>query len=177
MKMIYPLLGIALLAGACQSTRVYLVRHAEKATQPANDPDLTDTGKERAQDLAALLADKNIKAIYSTNYRRTRLTAAPLAEKRKLEVLTYKPDSAAKIVTGAFQSKTNTLIVGHSNTLIPTLKSLGLNPGIEQISDNDYDNLFILRKRQGEWKLKHRTFGKTSPASDNQPSSYQMKIN
>lgn len=63
MKLIYPLmLVIALLTGACQSTRVYLVRHAEKATQPTNDPDLIDTGKERAQDLAALLADKNIKA-------------------------------------------------------------------------------------------------------------------
>ncbi len=170
------MLGVALLAGACQSTRVYLVRHAEKATQPASDPDLTDIGKERAQDLAALLADEDIKAIYSTNYRRTRLTATPLAEKRKLNILTYTPDSAAKIVTAAFKSKKNTLIVGHSNTLIPTLKSLGLKPSIEQISDNDYDNMFILRKRQREWILEHRTFGKTSPATDNQPLSYQMKI-
>ena len=168
---------MALSFGACQSTKVYLVRHAEKATQPANDPDLTDKGKERAHDLAAFLANKKIEAIYSTNYRRTRLTAAPLAAKRKLDILTYMPDSAAKIVTAAFQSKKNTLIVGHSNTLIPTLKSLGLQPDIEQIADNDYDNLFVLRKKHGKWELEHRTFGKTSPSIEDQTATYQMKIN
>lgn len=154
------MLGIVVLLGACQGPRVYLVRHAEKATQPANDPDLTDKGKERAHDLAAFLANKKIEAIYSTNYRRTRLTAAPLAAKRKLDILTYMPDSAAKIVTAAFQSKKNTLIVGHSNTLIPLLKNLGLQPAIPEIKDSDYDNLFIVKLNRGQLHLLEKTYGK-----------------
>jgi phosphohistidine phosphatase SixA len=164
------LLGTAL---ACQSPKVYLVRHAEKSSQPANDPDLTENGKERAQGLAQLLADKNIKAIYATNYRRTKLTAAPLAEKRQLTIRTYVPDTADKIVHSAFKLKKNTLIVGHSNTLLPTLKKLGLNPSMEEITDTEYDHLFVIYQKKGTLQLLESRYGR--PTYPSKGMMMQMK--
>ncbi|HEV8080637.1 MAG TPA: histidine phosphatase family protein, partial [Chitinophagaceae bacterium] len=52
----------------CQSTsNIYIIRHAEKSAEPANDPHLTSEGKQRAETLKDLLKDKNIKAIFSTD--------------------------------------------------------------------------------------------------------------
>ncbi len=176
MKLIYPLmLGIALLAGACQSTRVYLVRHAEKSTDPANDPHLSAEGKQRALDLAAFFSRKQIDAVYATPFNRTRETAAPLVEQKKISLQTYQPNQTGKIAENAIGLKQPTLIIGHSNTLIPAMKSLGLAPGIEQIADNDYDNLFILRKKKGKWSLEQLTYGVASPANS-ETATYQMKM-
>ena len=43
-------------AGAGKVTTVFLVRHAEKAAEPAQDPPLTEAGKARAEALARLLS-------------------------------------------------------------------------------------------------------------------------
>ena len=66
---------------------VYLVRHAEK--QSGDDPSLTSDGLLRADTLADLLSDKDIENIWSSDYRRTRETAAPLAERLGIEVQLY----------------------------------------------------------------------------------------
>ncbi len=158
---------------ACQSPKVYLVRHAEKSSQPANDPDLTDMGKERAQDLATILAGKGIKAIYSTNYRRTQQTAAPLAEKRTLAIQTYAPDTAVHLVKSALEAKRNTLIVGHSNTLLPLLNKLGLKPSMKEITDTEYDHLFVIDQKKGALQLSERKYGK--PTYPSKGMMMQMK--
>lgn len=159
-KLIYLIL---ILASACQSPKVYLVRHAEKSTQPANDPHLTPDGEQRAADLAQIFGHQKIRAIYTTKYNRTLETAKPLSLKTGVAIQFYSPDTAAKIVAGAQQ---NTLIVGHSNTLLPLLKSLGLNPTFQEIKDNDYDNLFIVYKKKGVLKLKEKTYGKPTAAGE-----------
>src|ERR1700694_910208 len=56
-----------------------LVRHADKAAEPADDPPLTAAGAKRAQDLAAALRTAGVTAIITTQLRRTRETAQPLA--------------------------------------------------------------------------------------------------
>lgn len=170
---IFLVLGMGI---ACQSPKVYLVRHAEKSTEPANDPHLTQEGQERAADLAKYFSRLKLDAIHSTPFNRTRETAAPLMEQKEISVQTYQPTQTDKIAENAISLKQHTLIIGHSNTLIPAMKSLGIQPGIEQIADNDYDNLFILRKKKGKWLLEHQTYGKASPANS-ETASYQMKIN
>jgi phosphohistidine phosphatase SixA len=70
---------------AGQATTVILARHAEKAA-PTGDPVLTPVGDQRAQDLARALADVRLAAVITTQYQRTRLTAAPVAQAAKLEV-------------------------------------------------------------------------------------------
>ena len=56
-----------------------LVRHADKAAEPADNPPLTSAGTKRAQDLAAALRNAGVTAIITTQVRRTRETAQPLA--------------------------------------------------------------------------------------------------
>src|SRR5918993_5293242 len=61
-------------------TTVFLVRHAERADAPREDPPLLETGTARAQSLARILGKSGIKAIYTSQYLRTKATAEPLAK-------------------------------------------------------------------------------------------------
>src|SRR5215813_14052833 len=61
------------------ATVVLLVRHAEKAAQPADDPPLTQDGRHRAEALAAVTKDAHPTAIITTQLRRTVETAQPSA--------------------------------------------------------------------------------------------------
>ena len=51
---------------------------------PADDPPLSPAGEQRADKLASMLAASNIKFIYTSEFKRTRQTAAPLAKKLSL---------------------------------------------------------------------------------------------
>src|SRR6266850_4918337 len=85
-------LAVAGLVGSCleapaaaaslpdSTTTILLVRHAEKDTKVlGSDPPLNAAGILRAQELARVLADARIDAIYVTPYQRNRQTALPLA--------------------------------------------------------------------------------------------------
>jgi len=92
----FLVIAAAAILGACQSnapaadTTYYLVRHAEKTAEKP-DPGLTETGQQRAQDLAVHLKDVKLIKIYSSDYIRTRDTAAPIAAAQGLEVTLYDP--------------------------------------------------------------------------------------
>lgn len=151
---------------ACTGPRVYLVRHAEKASLPAGNPDLTIEGQVRAQDLCKAISAKSLGYVYSTNYSRTLQTAKPIAQKAGLTITLYSPDTAASIVQKALRNKKSTLIVGHSNTLLPLLKNLGISPGMKEIKDDDYDNLFVVYRKNGMLHLKEKTYGKPTTAGE-----------
>lgn len=71
------------IADAAASPTIYLVRHAERAAisgRVPTDTGLSHEGQARAQALASLLKDAGIAAIYTSEYRRTQETAAPLAK-------------------------------------------------------------------------------------------------
>jgi broad specificity phosphatase PhoE len=59
---------------SAQKTTVWIVRHAEKDTSFANrqDPDLTDTGQQRAIDLGAYLQNENMVKVFSTDTKRAK---------------------------------------------------------------------------------------------------------
>ena len=63
---------------------IVLVRHAQPHWEPhghaVDDPELTSLGREQAQRLADLLGDESFDNFYVSPLRRTRETAAPLAE-------------------------------------------------------------------------------------------------
>lgn len=169
MRRVLLILAIASLFTQCRSTKIYIVRHAEKSTMPAGDPDLTAEGRARAQALSDLLRDKNIRQIYSTETRRTRQTVEPLSLQLGVPVSPYANDTLLKFLYRVLDTEQNTVIVGHSNTVLTMLDELSLTHDKAEIPDNDYDNLFVVMAKPkngpGGYKLrlKERTYGRKSP--------------
>jgi broad specificity phosphatase PhoE len=129
---------------------VFLVRHAERADagmaaakMAGADPELSDAGKARAQALAVALKDAQIAAIFTTQYRRTRDTAQPLAAAAGLQAVAVDADDTAGLVAKVKAASGNVLVVGHSNTVPDVIKSLGIiEPAA--IADDQFDNLFVV---------------------------------
>ncbi|MEX2182415.1 MAG: histidine phosphatase family protein [Gemmatimonadaceae bacterium] len=129
-------------------TIVILVRHAEKAAEPANDPPLTEIGTARAQALAELLKNARVGAVMHTPTTRTRETARPVAERFGLtpEVLPLGPMAVhAQVVAEAVRRHPGKtiVVVGHSNTIMPYLSALG-GPTRANLCDHHYDGLYTL---------------------------------
>src|SRR5258708_30864439 len=68
-------------------TTVYIVRHAEKSTMVPNDPDpdITSTGRRRAEALASRLGTSGVTAIIISQFKRTQETAQPLAAALRIQ--------------------------------------------------------------------------------------------
>jgi len=64
------LAGVLLATPASCAETVILVRHAEKAAAPADDPPLSAEGRQRAEALAAMLSASGASSIYVTEYLR-----------------------------------------------------------------------------------------------------------
>ena len=95
----------------------YLVRHAEK-TKAETDPALTEVGAKRAQDLAMRLKGVPLTKIYSSDYIRTRDTAAPIASEKNLDVVIYNPRDLEGVSKNLLTETGHILVVGHSNTCL-----------------------------------------------------------
>ncbi|HEV7349689.1 phosphoglycerate mutase family protein [Telluribacter sp.] len=138
--------ALLLLLTGCSTTTIYLVRHAEKAQVPANDPPLSTQGQQRAQVLADSLRNKNIGVIYSTNTLRTRSTAEPLARELSLPIRPYSPDTLREMARYLKSPKAgNALVIGHSNTILPLLDQFPALHKEKAIPDSDYDNLYRVK--------------------------------
>ena len=123
---------------------VILVRHAEKEAAPKDDPPLTAAGRERAAELArvvaVLTAGAPLRAIFTTDYQRTRETAAPVATAAHVVPITSNDDPVAKV--RAIQGGV-VVIVGHSNTLPKFIEALGGTAGVV-IEDAEFNHLYLL---------------------------------
>jgi 2,3-bisphosphoglycerate-dependent phosphoglycerate mutase len=135
----YLFLSVLVATATAQST-IFVVRHAEKADSSEN-PDLSEAGRARAEALAKMLKDKNITAIYATEFKRTQQTAAPLAKALGVTVTTLPAKDKGALVAKLRASTGNALVVGHGNTIPDLIKALGISEPIN-IGENDYDNLF-----------------------------------
>lgn len=122
---------------------IYLVRHAEKQLNLGKDPELTTKGILRAKKLAKILKNKNITAIYSTQYQRTMQTAVPLAKENNLQIKTYNPKKLNEFAKQLQLLSSNILVVGHSNTTPELVKLLG-GKDFGKIDESEYDRLYKL---------------------------------
>lgn len=121
---------------------VYLVRHAEK-TAEAHDPGLTPAGGERAARLAAWAGERDIEHVYSSDYRRTRDTAAPVADVLGLALELYDPSDLGSFAARLTQQGEAALVVGHSNTT-PQLAALLCDCEVPPMDESEYDRLYVV---------------------------------
>ena len=153
-------------------TTVFLVRHAEKADTPREDPSLNEAGKQRAETLARLLKESGVKAIYTSQFQRTIQTAEPLAKQLGITAtpLTLKssqsnPREIAEQSTRELTDKIyeragdGVLIVGHSNSIPAVIKMLG-GDMVPTIDEQKFDDLFIVTVYgKGKAKVVHMKYG------------------
>jgi len=138
--------SISLKAQDEEITTYYFIRHAEKVrTDSSNkNPNLTEKGKERAENWSTVLKHIDFDLIYSTNYNRTIQTATPTAKNNNLELQFYDPRA---LFNDEFKTKTKgktVLIVGHSNTTPQFVnKILGIEK-YKDIEDTNNANLYII---------------------------------
>jgi phosphohistidine phosphatase SixA len=149
-----PRLSICLLAAffvtsaPAQPPVIFLVRHAERAAisgHVPSDTGLSRDGQTRAQDLARALKDAQITAIYTSEYKRTKETAAPLAKSLGIRPEVVAADDLRALTAKLKGARGNVLVIGHSNTLPPIINALGISSRVI-VSESDYDNLFLIAR-------------------------------
>ncbi len=131
-------------------TTYYLVRHAEKQSDGTHDPALTEAGVARAQKIAKVLKGVKLNAIYSTDYKRTRSTAAPVAAQTGLEVVLYDPRQGAfeTFIASLKELEGNILVVGHSNTT-PVVAGVLSGQTLPELHEHQYDHMYIVTRKKG----------------------------
>ena len=119
------------------------MRHAEKAA-PRGDLPLNDAGAARAVELARVVGDLDVGALFATQYRRTQDTLAPLAERSGVEVTVARVESVegsarelAERILSEHRGKV-AVVAGHSNTVPAIIAALGGDPPAS-IDDDRYD--------------------------------------
>lgn len=148
MKLSRILSAIFLLSAfalAQSSGTIFIVRHAERASQDRDSP-LSSDGQARAECLAKVLADANVKAVFTTEFQRTQQTAAPLAQQQHITATKIQANDVNAAAQKAEQAAAegNVLVVAHSNTIAQLISGLGVHQQVN-IADADYDWLFVVR--------------------------------
>jgi phosphohistidine phosphatase SixA len=162
MKLFSPILLAAAITAffvtgaAAQKKTIILVRHAEKDAAQAEmsgDPELSAAGKERAERLVQVVRKYKPGAVYSTDTRRTRATAEPMAKHRHLEIRIYDPRKTDDLVKQITESKTKRfLIVGHSNTVPGLANLLGKKEIFKNLDDGEYGVIWLVKINNGQVK-------------------------
>ena len=135
---------------------VFLIRHAEKEDEPRQDPPLKPEGVLRSKELIRTLAGAGIKAIYTSQFTRTKQTAGPFATQLSVPatVISLRSDpnnprliaeeSTREVVNKVLEGEgQNVLVVGHSNSVPDVIKMLG-GDVVPTIDERKFDDLFIV---------------------------------
>ena len=139
---LFLLLFVSVLNVSAQPV-VVIVRHAEKAANGGNDPDLSSAGRARADALARILKDSGITAIFTGEFKRTQETAAPSATSIGVTATVIPAKDTAALVAKLHQLNGNALVVGHGDTIPNIIKALGIDSPIN-IPDEDYSEFLIV---------------------------------
>jgi broad specificity phosphatase PhoE len=125
---------------------VIVVRHAEKKPHPpAGDAGLSTKGILRARELARVVGDAKLAAVYVSQYGRARLTGEPIAQALGDSVRTYdanRNDLLADRIRREHGGET-VLVVGHSDNVPEVIEAF---TG-ERLRDDEsvgYDRLYVL---------------------------------
>jgi len=162
------LLAAVVLPAAATPKQIILVRHAEKAAEPASNPGLSKAGRNRARILATLLVPDRVGAIVSSPLLRTRETAEPVAKFRGLDVQTVPIDGTlaehvqSMTLLLRAQGAETVLVVGHSNTIPAIITALG-GPAMPDLCETSFGNLFRLYLDGGRVELVRQRYGALDP--------------
>jgi len=126
--------------------RIFLMRHAEKAVDGTKDPELSQKGKEMASTLDSLLKEVKVNAVFSTPYKRTKMTANGVAARNAVNIRDYDPFKVKSLLTQIDQERLeNIVVIGHGNTVPEFVNSLVSGAGVKVMEESDYGKLFVIQ--------------------------------
>jgi phosphohistidine phosphatase SixA len=163
--MLLALAAVLALADTTRSTVVYVVRHAEKAALPANDPVLSPAGIERALALDSLIGkSRPVVAVITTPTARTRATAAPVAARHGLTPIEIPVRGgiaahAREVADSALARQGIVLVVGHSNTVGYIVEALG-GPKVGDLPDTEYRSIWTVTLDKEKVAVVRARFGR-----------------
>ena len=137
---------------------IYLVRHAEKQTA-VSDPPLTVCGEERAVALQDFLSHIPIDAVYSTDFKRTQGTAAPVANAKGLNIESYDPQALEAIERVLMAKQQDALVIGHSNTTA-VLAGMLIGEEMGAFDESIYNRIYqvVVSEKQQRLHVFHTAF-------------------
>jgi phosphohistidine phosphatase SixA len=147
-KLLFAFMLSHALYATAEPTHVFVVRHAERAPEPKDDPALTAEGVMRAELLADTLAASNVRTIITTQRLRTQQTAAPLAKRLGVTPVVIATRAGAapahieEVIAEARKASGVVLVVGHSNTVARIVAGLSSSAPAE-LCETTYGNIFI----------------------------------
>jgi 2,3-bisphosphoglycerate-dependent phosphoglycerate mutase len=143
-------------------TSVFLVRHADRLETDG----LNTAGFVRADELARVLDEADVDAIYSSNFNRTQQTVAPLATALGISTTIYDHNDLpglADLIRNNHKGQT-VVIVGHSNTVGPTIGALGITNAPGDLPHDEFDHLYLVTlSRHAFPKLTKMEYGADTP--------------
>lgn len=145
---------------------IVVVRHAETAGDDPRDPSLSDAGRARAQALLRSVRHLGIRAVYTSQYRRTRDTGRVIADSLNAPLIEVPiTQSDIESYSRALLERIDTehpagavLVVGHSNTA-PVMAEVASGRPAEPIAETDYGRLFIVFRTAGGDSLSSARYG------------------
>lgn len=147
-------------------TTVLLVRHAEKAATPPNDPPLTTDGQTRAQTLARVVGDAGVRAVYASQFARTQQTVQPAATQRGLTVTQLNASDTDALINDILSNHRGetVLVAGHSDT-VPLIIDKLWGGQVAPINETEFDKLFVVTVyRWRRAKVVQLRYGNPNPA-------------
>lgn len=138
-------IALVTCAPALAARAVIVIRHAEKESQPADDPELSIPGEDRAIALTRFLRHNKVDAIFVTEFKRTQKTADVLAHQRNLTPVIVKAAETKALVDkiNALPKDSVVVVVGHSNTVPEILTALGVKDQVT-IRENEFNRVFVV---------------------------------
>jgi len=125
---------------------IVLVRHAEKALEPKEDPNLTEEGAARAKRLADMLAKSGVTHVFASEFQRTQQTVSLLsvAAGVNAQLVSARAHDALLSALDSLPRGSVAVVAGHSNTLPLLIERLTGGQSKVKIEDSEYDRLFIV---------------------------------
>ena len=124
---------------------IFVTRHADRfGTEP--DPSLTPLGMKQAESLSLLLADANIRHIYTTELLRTQQTAAPTARLAHIQPVVIPQNQFAQLIEkirDTARDHESPLVVGHRQTVPKIVKAL-TGQTIAPLGSGEYGRLLVI---------------------------------
>ncbi|HVY64456.1 MAG TPA: phosphoglycerate mutase family protein [Gammaproteobacteria bacterium] len=171
-------LGLAYFFEQRPSTTVLFVRHTDTDTSVADDPPLSERGRQRAELLADFLQDvdvvSGVNAIFVGHNKRTEQTAAALAARLNIPIEARDQDNVPSYIRyiNRHHNGEIVLVVADGEAIPAMIDELHGSKRLPPFDPNDFDELYIVTSPwYGKVKTLRLHYGASSGFAVKSPSA------